>query len=124
MTKYYLKMDNIMKNMFVVALNDELQAQRLLLFRRRIIGICEPTQVFFLYALCHYHTPFRAHPRCKKSCHSIGLLGVSSPRRPGGSGPHGQASYCSNQRSMISRCRSLSLRSRSDMARSIHRSIG
>lgn len=27
MTKYYLKMDNIMKNMFVVALNDELQAQ-------------------------------------------------------------------------------------------------
>ena len=26
MTKYYLKMDNIMKNMFVVALNDELQA--------------------------------------------------------------------------------------------------
>ena len=25
--KYYLKMDNIMKNMFVVALNDELQAQ-------------------------------------------------------------------------------------------------
>ena len=27
MTKYYLKMDNIMKNMFVVALNAELQAQ-------------------------------------------------------------------------------------------------
>lgn len=27
MTKYYLKMDNIMKNMFVVALNEELQAQ-------------------------------------------------------------------------------------------------
>ena len=27
MTKYYLKMDNIMKNMFVVALNDELQTQ-------------------------------------------------------------------------------------------------
>ena len=27
MTKYYLKMDNIMKNMLVVALNDELQAQ-------------------------------------------------------------------------------------------------
>ena len=25
MTKYYLKMDNIMKNMFVVALNDELR---------------------------------------------------------------------------------------------------
>ena len=28
MTKYYLKMDNIMKNMFVVALNEELKAQR------------------------------------------------------------------------------------------------
>ena len=27
MTKYYLKMDNIMKNIFVVALNVELQAQ-------------------------------------------------------------------------------------------------
>ncbi len=27
MANYYLKMDNIMKNMFVVALNDELQAQ-------------------------------------------------------------------------------------------------
>ena len=28
MTKYYLKMDNIMKNMFVVALNEELKALR------------------------------------------------------------------------------------------------
>ncbi|MFR5453190.1 MAG: hypothetical protein ACLTIG_18605 [Roseburia hominis] len=28
MANYYLKMDNIMKNMFVVALNEELKAQR------------------------------------------------------------------------------------------------
>ena len=36
MTKYYLKMDNIMKNMFVVALNDELQADRKSVVRERV----------------------------------------------------------------------------------------